>query len=145
LTVKVISYAESVSIETRILPVLPEHINVIRYLGCHEKQPALILTSILLEYCAVGDLSDFRHRSFGISNGTFPEAFMWKLVIQLASAVAFLYKGVNAQKHLNADHWKPVVHHDIKPGNVCIEALGAKPDSSDIELRLGDFGVAELL
>jgi hypothetical protein len=50
----------------------------------------------MLEYCAVGDLFDFRHRSIGINNGTFSKAFMWKLVSRLASAVAFLYEDVSA-------------------------------------------------
>lgn len=68
---------------------------------------------------------------------------MWKLFSQLASAVAFLHEGKTVQNPLGADGWKPVMHRDIKPENVFIRALGAKPDWSEIELKLGDFGMAE--
>lgn len=42
----------------------------------------------------------------------------------------------------DAEIWRPVIHRDIKLENIFIHALGEKKDFSNIQIKVGDFGLA---
>lgn len=128
--------------EVQLLRELPRHTNIIRYLGFAAHQPFAEKSSILLEYCPCGDLFDVRALIAKREEDRFLEGFMWSVFDQLASALAFLHEGIDKTHPLGRDHWKTIVHRDIKMENVFVSTLGSKHDLSGIALKLGDFGMA---
>ncbi|CAO2652122.1 Nn.00g004050.m01.CDS01 [Neocucurbitaria sp. VM-36] len=143
LAVKVIRHdKKSVPNEVHLLRNLP-HNCIIQCLGYFLKQPSADKSSIMLEYCPEGDLLTIRGRMMKCDNGIFAESFMWSVYNQLASAFAFLHEGIDSQNPLGRDNWRPVVHGDMKMENVLVKSLGSKDDWSTIDLKLGDFGMAE--
>ena len=128
--------------EVQILQELPAHKSIIRCLGFYEKQPSPDKVSILFEYCPHGDLFMVRVLSVETHVFVFSEAFMWSVYRQLAGALAFLHDGIDEQHPTGRDKWRTVAHRDIKFENILVKSLGAKDDWSDIDLKLGDFGMA---
>ncbi|KAF1840157.1 kinase-like protein [Cucurbitaria berberidis CBS 394.84] len=142
LAVKVIKYTKLFPSEVQILRHLPPHGCIIQYLGYYEKQPSPEKSSIILEYCPEGDLFTLIDRMRERNGGIFSEGFMWSVYSQLAAALAFLHEGIDTQNPLGRDNWRPVVHRDIKTENVLVRSVGGKDDWSDIDVKLGDYGMA---
>ncbi|CAN9114870.1 unnamed protein product [Alternaria alternata] len=118
IAVKVVRHSHPYPNEVRILQHLPSHKSIVGYLGYCKKQPYAEKTSILLEYCSEGDL------------------------FTLMNAIAFLHEGIDDQHRRGRDEWRPIVYRDVKFENVLVKNLGSKDDWSDIEVKLGDFGMA---
>ncbi|KAA6388434.1 MAG: putative protein kinase domain protein [Streblomastix strix] len=78
---------------------------------------------IVLEYCRGGDLHDYIVSLYN-KRKTADENFVWDVIAQLVMSVGFL-------------HSQRVVHRDMKPSNVFL--------TQDLEVRLGDFGIAKVL
>ncbi|KAI4213899.1 MAG: hypothetical protein LQ351_003594 [Letrouitia transgressa] len=100
------------------------------------------LSTFCFEYCSAGDLNGIID-SYGKRRLGIPEGFVWHTFIQLAEALAYIHSAYTRSKKEIAppDSWKPVVHRDIKPGNVFLRYPGR---SSTIypDIVLGDFGIA---
>ena len=142
IAVKTIQYIQHTPQEVVFLRELPPHKSIVSYLGYHENQPTPTTSSFILEYCPFGDLGDLYSRALDEGMSNFSEAFMWSVYSQLMSALAFLHKGIDAQNPQGCNDWRPIVHQDIKVENVLVKSLGSKPDWSDIDIKLGDFGVS---
>ncbi|EFQ94066.1 hypothetical protein CFE70_002633 [Pyrenophora teres f. teres 0-1] len=145
IAVKVIRHTQPTPNEVVIHRELPPHKSIIGYLGYYEHLPKREDSSLLLEFCPFGDFYDFRIRFRRAQTGEFPsfsEAFMWPVYYQLMSALAFLHEGIDAQNPRGRDGWRPIVHQDIKVENVFVKRLGSKYDFSEIELKIGDFGMS---
>ena len=77
-----------------------------------------------MEYCDRGDLEQFLER-FRDSNTRVPEHKIWRLFLQLATALHHIHK-------------KKIVHADLKPSNIL---LTSKRD----DVKLADFGISDVL
>ncbi|XP_062609239.1 serine/threonine-protein kinase Nek2-like isoform X1 [Saccostrea cucullata] len=82
---------------------------------------------IIMEYCDGGDLSVLI--SSCRREGTYlDEDFVWKMLIQMTSALKECHRRKNG---------KAVLHRDLKPANIFLD--------SDNNVKLGDFGLARVL
>lgn len=142
IAVKTIQYTWYTPQEVVFLRELLPHKSIVSYLGYHENQPTLTTSSLIIEYCPFGDLGDLYSRDLDEGRSNFSEAFMWSVYSQLMSALAFFHEGIDAQNPQGRDDWKPIVHQDSKVENVLVKSLGSKPDWSDIDIKLGDFGTS---
>ncbi|RMZ66399.1 G2-specific kinase nima [Pyrenophora seminiperda CCB06] len=140
IAVKVIRHIHPTPNEVVVLRKLPPHRSIVGYLDYYENQPNSREASLILEYCPFGDLHDFSQQE---GKSAFSEAFMLSVYSQLMSALALLHEGIDAQNPQGRDRWRPIVHQDIKMENVLVKSVGLKPDWSDLELKLGDFGMVE--
>jgi serine/threonine protein kinase len=132
--------------EFAILENLPEHKSIITCYSFHAGQGHEGADCLLFEYLPQGDMFTVRGLKIekgGMGDDVWSEAWMWSVYSQLVSALAFLHEGIDAPvTEATAASWKPVVHRDIKLENVFVKSLGLKPDWSDIQIKLGDFGLA---
>lgn len=80
------------------------------------------------EYCRGGDLQHAVRHSERL-----PEDFIWHCFIQIAEALAILHKAGS----------QTVVHRDVKPDNIFLEAK-YRYEAPWPNLKLGDFGMAML-
>ncbi|XP_048736337.1 serine/threonine-protein kinase Nek2-like isoform X2 [Ostrea edulis] len=82
---------------------------------------------IIMEYCDGGDLAVLI--SSCRRDGThLDEDFVWKMLIQMTSALKECHRRKNG---------KAVLHRDLKPANIFLD--------SDSNVKLGDFGLARVL
>jgi len=83
---------------------------------------------IIMEYCPHGDLAQVIKSTKRKSPGAYiPEDSIWKIFTQILQAI-------------HACHTRPegkVLHRDLKPGNIFLDA--------NHQVKLGDFGLAKLL
>ncbi|KAJ4299574.1 hypothetical protein N0V90_004820 [Kalmusia sp. IMI 367209] len=128
--------------EVRILKSLPCHASIITCIAYLPKQSLLGGDCVFFELCPAGDLFDLRKNLWKTNKSIFSEAVMWSIYNQLSAALAFLHEGIGCPGPTDADIWQPVVHRDIKLENIFIMTLGHKFDYSDIEIKLGDFGLS---
>ena len=72
----------------------------------------------LLEYCEGGDLHSLIHPNLHIphSNTRFPKKFIWRVMLDLAEALAFIHYG---SKPSGIDlGWTAVIHRNVKLANI---------------------------
>ena len=101
-------------------------------------------TQLYFEYCSGGDLSTMI-TNFESIQCLFEESFVWHCYEQLCEALAFIHAGYDAQKDLwlpyrRGGPWQPIIHGDIKPGNIFLKP---SPNKGHHSLVLGDFGSAQ--
>jgi serine/threonine protein kinase len=125
--------------EERILSdILPRHhrlidINIIFRNGGSKPN-----TQLFFEYCGLGDLNEFTYR-YAQRKERLPESFIWHAFLHLSEALAFIHYGYGEPEDVQV-RWTPVIHRDIKPGNVFMKSNPAGPDEYP-QLVLGDFGL----
>lgn len=73
-----------------------------------------------------------------------PEEHIWHVFIQMAEALAYLHHGYTASLFFPPPHWQPIIHRDIKPGNIFLRPSSNPSDSPFPDIILGDFGLASL-
>ena len=101
-----------------------------------------------MEYCQGGSLQDLINER--ISTKTpISEQYIWSILFQLASALLYCHLGLQADDtgrvssdRRNIAQWNPVLHRDIKPGNIFL--LSHSENALDC-VRLGDFGLGYVL
>ncbi|KAF2182657.1 kinase-like protein [Zopfia rhizophila CBS 207.26] len=94
-------------------------------------------SAVLLEFCDGGDLWEYRIDADEFEKNI-PESFIFKILVQLSSAVAYLHTGYGT-KHYLSGSWAPVAHRDIKANNVLLLKNTCNVDPI---IKLADFGCA---
>ena len=69
--------------------------------------------SLYFEYLPQGDLKGWRFSEFHLKNKPVPESYIWRFLIQVAQALAFLHAGYGTSK---MEKLNGIIHRDIKPG-----------------------------
>eukprot|EP01018_Ginkgo_biloba_P002069 Gb_24543 [translate_table: standard] len=99
------------------------HRNIVRLLGCCSNNENTLL---LYEYMPNGSLADLLH---GNKEANMLADWMTRYKIAVGVAQGLMY--------LHHDCYPVVVHRDVKPSNILLDA--------DMEARVADFGVAKLI
>ncbi|KAL8924103.1 MAG: hypothetical protein Q9208_004240 [Pyrenodesmia sp. 3 TL-2023] len=131
---------------------LPAEIHVLKTIiaNRHPRLPTLFHANTSLaelhiwqDYADGGDLAQlgafFRDRRRRV-----PEGFVWHVLIQLSSALAYLHEGLLLSSTPDApppSGWEPVLHRDIKPENIFLKLVSTENHIYP-NLILGDFGLA---
>lgn len=101
-----------------------DHPNLVGYVGHHVDAERSEL-HIVMEHCPGGDLDALVAKARA-GGGYLGERFVWSMLADLAAALAHCHGRSRA-----------VLHRDLKPGNVLLDASG--------RARLCDFGLARVL
>jgi serine/threonine protein kinase len=135
--------AHSSKIEHHILTNLKKHnpnANIVNVVG-----PLLTDTpkrhhfTLLLEYCDLGDLADYKQAANRREQAV-SEEFIWNVFSQISSALAYLHTGLGSENYRkNNEAWIPIVHRDMKPANILIKSRNG---SKMPIMKLSDFGLA---
>ena len=111
--------------------VSSRHKNIIHLLD-YEYLPEISLVQYHFEYCSGGDLFNLCERYYE-HDACFPEAFIWKVFLQLTEALEFLHRPFS-QDRLG------IVHRDVKSANVFLRP--SQDGSAYPDAVLADFGFA---
>ncbi|KAL8708974.1 MAG: hypothetical protein Q9220_006182 [cf. Caloplaca sp. 1 TL-2023] len=93
-----------------------------------------------MDYCNGSDLLTLMDY-FAFKARLVPEGFIWHVLIQVSSALAYMHTGIQ-RSHPDRPpppHWQAVVHRDIKPDNIFLKIV---PGQKYPDVVLGDFGLA---
>ncbi|RPA85334.1 Pkinase-domain-containing protein, partial [Ascobolus immersus RN42] len=128
---------ENLESEIKILKNV-NHPHVVGLIDCQKNQKFIHL---IMDYCSLGDLSQFIKRRDNVPGGGLNEVVARHFIQQLASALKFL-------------HTKNLIHRDVKPQNLLLDP----PPGDQFEelpgyiglralptLKLADFGFARIL
>lgn len=123
--------------ELQILELIGSNPNVIDLLEFFEGKPDPRGITVVLEYCAGGDLMHFKERALAAQTAV-TEDFIWVAGVSIVSALAFLHSGYHMDrltpKHLYERNYS-IVHGDLKPENVLLVR-----DSEHSAMKICDFG-----
>lgn len=145
---------EAVDREYEILSSL-KHPNIVQHIDFQSNE-AELEAKLYMEFCAGGSLQDYikalRYVLYSTfapspipsalgtqclisesSEQTAPEIFVWKILAQLASALAYCHEGVskidkNPERKLQPST-RRILHRDIKPGNGAWHRCQGQPGS----------------
>lgn len=113
---------------------------LISCLGCELDVPRPRRATILLEHCPGGDLNHYKEL-MNVYGERVPEPFIWRVLVQLAQALAFLHSGCAVGETTARCRWSPWLHRDIKPENILLTVDPG--DASYPLIKLADFGYAQ--
>ncbi len=113
------------------------------------------MACLFMEYCDLGDLHDLidKYVMRGLVKRV-PEAFAWQVFLQMIQALCYIHQGLEGWEAINraaangdtagVNGWTQVIHRDIKPGNIFLQAPRSHYHSSNAYpiCKLGDFGLA---
>ena len=118
------SRKEKVKIESKILSAINSPY-IVKYSESFEENNFL---NIVMEYCDGGDLNDFiiKHEQTHI---LLKEKIIWDIFLKILIGLSHLHK-------------LKILHRDLKPLNIF---LIKNKNSDDINIKIGDFGVAKIL
>ncbi|RLN31487.1 hypothetical protein BBJ28_00025770 [Nothophytophthora sp. Chile5] len=151
--------------EVNILREL-RHPHIVRYLDrVIDKQATKIY--IVMEYCEGGDLGQFikrkkregyvktNHVSFGqlLSSTNIPDADLWGFGCSSYIEEGFIWHIFThiflalkeCHRHREGNAIRPILHRDIKPGNIFLDSNVRSSHVSFNNAKLGDFGLAKEL
>ncbi|KAF2198973.1 kinase-like protein, partial [Delitschia confertaspora ATCC 74209] len=122
--------------ELMFLQLLPRCNRVVGMLGFEMGNPDKKSCSLFFEWYPLGDIRDWRKREFvQRNNKPVPETYIWRFLIQMSQALAFIHKGLGTV----IKPWRKIIHRDIKPDNILVVDNGTTYPS----FRLSDFGVSK--
>ncbi|EME81850.1 uncharacterized protein MYCFIDRAFT_78722 [Pseudocercospora fijiensis CIRAD86] len=104
------------------------------------------MTNMVTEFCDGGDLGELIEHLYR-SNQRTPRHLIFHFISSMINALGFIHHGDIAYDHESdtttsiSFRQDPIVHRDIKPGNIFMKW---KPNSSLPDIVLADFGHAEL-
>ena len=118
------SRKEKVKIESKILSAINSPY-IVKYSESFEENNFL---NIVMEYCDGGDLNDFiiKHEQTHV---LLKEKIIWDIFLKILIGLSHLHK-------------LKILHRDLKPLNIF---LIKNKNSDDINIKIGDFGVAKIL
>ncbi|KAF2666771.1 kinase-like protein [Microthyrium microscopicum] len=127
--------------------------NIALHIASKSEKPSNYFINYCTEWTDEGDLYKWSHR-YGLAARTkdmpslpegssgpqrpqsLDEKQVWQLLKQMLEALMFLHNGP-----ANAASWSPIIHYDIKPGNILAYKTG--PDNQPVyTFKIADFGHA---
>ncbi|KAL8689280.1 MAG: hypothetical protein Q9218_005012, partial [Villophora microphyllina] len=115
-------------------------ITVLDWIYKPARPPAEALVRMCFELAEYKDLA--RLCQFYRNNGlVLPEAFIWHVFWSVANALCHCRHGTN-QSRITRPGWDPIVHGDVKPGNILLTAPDPQINEAYPTVKLGDFGAA---
>ena len=115
--------------------ILEDHRNIIK-LFAYDYITEIDVVQYYFEYCSGGDLHQLCDQ-YQAHRTKFPEAFIWKVFLQICGALEHLHRGFYER---DSDRLG-IVHRDVKPENIFFRrSLSNKDDYPDVVLA--DFGCA---
>ncbi len=111
---------EETTREAHLMLNIDEHANIVKHYVSFIEEGYL---NMVMEYCAGGDLAKLIRETAGRGE-LFSETFIWRVFVQVCLAL----------QHLHANR---VLHRDIKPDNVFLDAEG--------RVKVGDLGLGRLM
>lgn len=116
--------------ELATLRALGPSSNIVALLGWDEDQRQPGRPALYLEYATFGDVRQYR-QGFKVESGIrVPEEIVWKLMVDMSKALAFLHSNFP----------EPYVHGDVKSENILVYGDLAHPENPTF--KLADFGRA---
>lgn len=116
----------------------------------HDRLPQLFHVNTSLaeikmwqDYCDGGDLHELGEY-FVARRRSIPEGFIWHILTQMSSALAYLHTGLLDRNNPDLpapSGWQPVIHRDVKPENIFLKLVPTEKDLYP-NIVLGDFGLA---
>lgn len=101
---------------------------------------------VIMEHCAGGDLQKLI-RKCKERRENFSEDFIWKIFSQIVSGLHYCHRRTDLKPQLNAnenhncsneaDPQQKILHRDLKPGNIFLDAQN--------NAKVGDFGLARIM
>ncbi|PVH97476.1 kinase-like protein [Periconia macrospinosa] len=118
-----------------------DHPNVVKYVDIIWAPTA---AKIYMTFCAGGSLADFiADKRLSEGNRTISVDYISSVFHQLSAALLYCHNGltVGAGGSIsgNSFDWNPVLHRDIKPGNIM---LSTREETDEVVVKLGDFGLS---
>ncbi|KAJ8119728.1 hypothetical protein ONZ43_g3387 [Nemania bipapillata] len=105
--------------------------------------------SLYMEHCDRGTLEDlikfYREKKGEGSPSRIPESFIWHAFVGLSDALGYLQTGqsklAKSPDRNDPNEWKPLVHCDIKPGNIFLRSRDTPGSRKPFYVLLSDFGL----
>ncbi|KAI0107249.1 kinase-like domain-containing protein [Nemania sp. FL0031] len=140
-------YAQLAKAEIKVMRRLM-HNCIIHYVDAYIREDPFE-ASVYMEHCDRGTLDDlirvYRDKKKMHDQDRIPESFIWHAFLGLADALGYLQTGQSyismpLEKNNRSD-WKPIVHCDIKPGNIFLRSRDTPGSTKPFYTLLADFGL----